>query len=1128
MKFKKHKLAIRWQYFVLALSLFSLAPMKSLALVEAVIQLVGGVIWTFFMQPFVWILELELELLKLVASYNGFTHEAGVTLGWIALRDLSNMFFILILLVISFATILRISSYGYQQLLKRTILVAILINFSKTIVGFFIDVVQVIMLTFISAINEIMSGGVVVAIGLHKFTTINPDAPVTGFGDYVVSMVLGAALVAILVVIVGVMVMMLMMRIVALWIAIIMAPLAFMASIFPATNSFYNTWTKQLGTNLVTGPMLAFFLWLTFSIVGNGNAYSTFMTGGGAQGATEFLDSSNMMNYIIAIALLMMGIKMAAASGAAGASVAAKGMAKIQSTAGHIARRYPKALAMRAGTAIAERMVDDKGKPKKDTLLGKFTGVATKVPFYGGKLQRGAMEMQGRNTARILAEHAEDTKYINPKQKEEFYRTQSSTPDKLKDIPLIGKFLPKAIGESSKVARATQLITSWGGGHDEAKTKAAIIRTDRKEQHDAKQAAEDIEALERINDQPRIDALHARYANTNTDLAAVKKDLNDVGSRKLLDKEADGVLDEDGKTTAGMRNIIRALLEDPNYEGGGIGRDVLNQFKKTRQAESEAFRQEGEEVLVDINNDTEKGADIKYGKKDKDGIRGTAKDKKDLGMLATEVNLETKRQETKHNNKGVLSTNDQNEAIKLFEALLQVYPEQAEALHEAIVGALEQGFNSGEVNFDNDSINHLAKNSFESEKDFEIRKAKTKEAWDKNNEEWQNSDKGKEATDKLYKTRRNLMGHYTNDEIKEEEVKLEEQATELKVKLTNTGLSKEERKGLEEELAYVEKSKLGLRESPVFKVMEEDIIADMEAAILANLGPRPERAKTVQRQEIDEDELDEKVEEAMKAWSPKTQAGFDGTPPESREKAEERVRNEIRERMEKQAEKDHKRDQKKENDRFVFDQANYDKEAEALRKAITSKLKDLNDPNNKNNLRIEELKQDIATEKAKPDPDKKLVSKLLSEQNSLIRLQNTLKRRELGLTNPNNKNLYSRAILKNGTDGSDYSRLEEMDIKHPNTRHLFEELAKVATVDQQRQILQAGNSDQIKLLAQSIVGGGGKLGKVVTDNLADTIRNELYVQMHVQKFMQEIPGITIREAKKKAAAVDKGSLSKIK
>jgi hypothetical protein len=49
--------------------------------------------------------------------------------GWVITRDIANMFFIVILLVIAFATILQIEQYNYKKWLPKLILMAILINF---------------------------------------------------------------------------------------------------------------------------------------------------------------------------------------------------------------------------------------------------------------------------------------------------------------------------------------------------------------------------------------------------------------------------------------------------------------------------------------------------------------------------------------------------------------------------------------------------------------------------------------------------------------------------------------------------------------------------------------------------------------------------------------------------------------------------------------------------------------------------------------------------------------------------------------------------------------------------------------------------------------------------------------
>jgi len=62
------------------------------------------------------------------------------------------MSFILILLIIAFATILRQESYS-KKLLPKLLIMAVLINFSRTIFGLLIDFSQVIMLTFVNAFS---------------------------------------------------------------------------------------------------------------------------------------------------------------------------------------------------------------------------------------------------------------------------------------------------------------------------------------------------------------------------------------------------------------------------------------------------------------------------------------------------------------------------------------------------------------------------------------------------------------------------------------------------------------------------------------------------------------------------------------------------------------------------------------------------------------------------------------------------------------------------------------------------------------------------------------------------------------------------------------------------------------
>jgi len=76
---------------------------------------------------------------------------AGVTsinIAWTALRDISNLFFIFVLLYIAIATILRLGNVNTKQLLVRLVIVALLINFSLFLTKVVIDASNVLAINF--------------------------------------------------------------------------------------------------------------------------------------------------------------------------------------------------------------------------------------------------------------------------------------------------------------------------------------------------------------------------------------------------------------------------------------------------------------------------------------------------------------------------------------------------------------------------------------------------------------------------------------------------------------------------------------------------------------------------------------------------------------------------------------------------------------------------------------------------------------------------------------------------------------------------------------------------------------------------------------------------------------------
>ncbi|OGL72247.1 hypothetical protein A3D69_02950, partial [Candidatus Uhrbacteria bacterium RIFCSPHIGHO2_02_FULL_54_11] len=217
-----------------------------------------------------------------VMSYNGFATSAVIGAGWAVVRDVMNMGFVIVLLIIAIVTIFGGSvgswSVKWQQQIPKLLLFAILINFSRMICSFLIDIGQVIMLTFANAIKDIAGGNIIQLFGLADFVTFDraaiQETITSGGGTNSVSLFTSALLALVMTLIVlGTMIMLtviLVHRIVMLWVLVVLSPLAFFfggAEVLGkgAGNPYAEWWSKFTGA-VAIGPVLVFFLWLTLSV----------------------------------------------------------------------------------------------------------------------------------------------------------------------------------------------------------------------------------------------------------------------------------------------------------------------------------------------------------------------------------------------------------------------------------------------------------------------------------------------------------------------------------------------------------------------------------------------------------------------------------------------------------------------------------------------------------------------------------------------------------------------------------------------------------------------------------------------------------------------------------------------
>lgn len=116
-----------------------------------------------------------------VSQYNAFVSSAPVQAGWPLVRDVVNMFFIVVLLVSAFATIVqwKPGQWRYNVVLPKLLLMAVLVNFSLTLIGLLIDFSQVVMLTFVNGFKSAAGGNFITALKLDKIMKL-PGDPTLG------------------------------------------------------------------------------------------------------------------------------------------------------------------------------------------------------------------------------------------------------------------------------------------------------------------------------------------------------------------------------------------------------------------------------------------------------------------------------------------------------------------------------------------------------------------------------------------------------------------------------------------------------------------------------------------------------------------------------------------------------------------------------------------------------------------------------------------------------------------------------------------------------------------------------------------------------------------------------------
>ena len=208
-----------------------------------------------------------------------------------------NSLFILVLVFIGLATILRIQSYQIQRTLPLLLIVALLVNFSGVLVGFVVDMGNILAIYFLNA-------SVDSSFWAHPWQNIDLNAEKVGQNiARILYYAVGSFIYFIVMLLFGV-------RVIILWTLTILAPFAFAALVLPATRSYWTQWWSQLIQWSIIGIPISFFLYLS------GRAISADLPA--VNGIDQLIVA--MFAPISALVLLLIGVMFSMQLAPAGAS----------------------------------------------------------------------------------------------------------------------------------------------------------------------------------------------------------------------------------------------------------------------------------------------------------------------------------------------------------------------------------------------------------------------------------------------------------------------------------------------------------------------------------------------------------------------------------------------------------------------------------------------------------------------------------------------------------------------------------------------------------------------------------------------------------------------------------------
>ncbi len=457
--------------------------------------------------------------------------------GWLILRNLANIFFIVSLLVVGLRILFQQSAAtAARGFIMRLIIMALLVNFSLVIGQGIIGIADTVQSQFLPGETRIIEalGHKLMVEPLKNFRAEVTDSESgvfdsgtaeKGLSDTVKPIVLLILSIASFFAFVAIAAF-LTVRLVALWVLYMLSPIAYVGFVMDETQQYARKWWDEFIKYAIMTPVLVFFLNIAALMAmsfSSGNTDGLFKFSDGSFAGDIVVGSLSVLTHFIVLFFIFAGMKFALSSGTAGSKSIVK-YAKKGFDA--VTTRPAKWAAGTAAKAIpgAKDFVGDQASTGMGKLFGKRAENITQALFKpldaAKKLKQGAWDRPGedrkkRSEKRLKTIDDQSYKIMNNKWKSAKYAAST----------MVGQGPKRKLREGERKIDESQILTD----DEKAELKTDLANEAAKKKSHA-------ERLRLLQEKGVIDADKVTDIEKGIDQSIIELDEEDAELEKKYDK----------------------------------------------------------------------------------------------------------------------------------------------------------------------------------------------------------------------------------------------------------------------------------------------------------------------------------------------------------------------------------------------------------------------------------------------------------------------------------------------------------------------------------------------------------------------------------------------------------------